>query len=137
MRGRLDARRTLKSLVADLRLYTYITAYFILSLACEDVNMSHPVLFYRKRIKLPWTTPHSRTQFLSYYLSMDDLTSGFNIGTNYTLNPQFNEMTGFTEKDVRDMLEYYSTTCPFNHSVDELIELIAFLLRNADHQRNA
>ena len=60
-----------------------------------------------------------------------------NIGTNYTLNPQFNEMTGFTEKDVRDMLEYYSTTCPFNHSVDKLIELIAFLLRNADHQRNA
>ena len=35
------------------------------------------------------------------------------------------------------MLEYYSTTCPFNHSVDKLIELIAFLLRNADHQRNA
>ena len=66
-------------------------------------------------------------------VTMDDLTSGFNIGTNYTLNPQFNEMTGFTEKDVRDMLEYYSTTCQFNHSVDELIELIAFLLRNADH----
>ncbi|EOS16669.1 AAA family ATPase [Phocaeicola sartorii] len=57
-------------------------------------------------------------------VTMDDLTSGFNIGTNYTLNPQFNEMTGFTEKDVRDMLEYYSTTCPFNHSVDELIELM-------------
>lgn len=57
-------------------------------------------------------------------VTMDDLTSGFNIGTNYTLNPQFNEMTGFTEKDVRDMLEYYSTTCQFNHSVDELIELM-------------
>ncbi|WP_288149622.1 AAA family ATPase, partial [Bacteroides acidifaciens] len=57
-------------------------------------------------------------------VTMDDLTSGFNIGTNYTLNPQFNEMTGFTEKDVRDMLEYYSTTCPFNHSVDGLIELM-------------
>ena len=57
-------------------------------------------------------------------VTMDDLTSGFNIGTNYTLNPQFNEMTGFTEKDVRDMLEYYSTTCPFNHSIDELIELM-------------
>ena len=39
-----------------------------------------------------------RTQFLSYYLSMDDLTSGFNIGTNYTLNPQFNEMTGIHRK---------------------------------------
>ena len=57
-------------------------------------------------------------------VTMDDLTSGFNIGTNYTLNPQFNEMTGFTEKDVRNMLEYYSTTCQFNHSVDELIELM-------------
>ena len=57
-------------------------------------------------------------------VTMDDLTSGFNIGTNYTLNPQFNEMTGFTEKDVRDMLEYYSTTCEFHHSVDELIELM-------------
>lgn len=57
-------------------------------------------------------------------VTLDDLTSGFNIGTNYTLNPQFNEMTGFTEKDVRDMLEYYSTTCPFNHSIDELIELM-------------
>ena len=57
-------------------------------------------------------------------VTMDDLTSGFNIGTNYTLNPQFNEMTGFTEKDVRDMLTYYSTTGEFNHSVDELIELM-------------
>ena len=59
--------------------------------------MSHLVLFYRKRIKLPWTTP-TPNAILSYYLSMNDLTSGFNIGTNYTLNPQFNEMTGFTEK---------------------------------------
>ena len=43
---------------------------------------------------------------------MDDLTSGFNIGTNYTLNPQFNEMTGFTEKDVRDMLcLLYTSRC--------------------------
>ena len=37
-------------------------------------------------------------------VTMDDLTSGFNIGTNYTLNYEFNEMTGFTEQEVRDML---------------------------------
>ena len=37
---------------------------------------------------------------------MDDLTSGFNIGTNYSLSPEFNEMTGFTEKEVREMLTY-------------------------------
>ena len=55
-------------------------------------------------------------------VTMDDLTSGFNIGTNYSLYPQFNEMTGFTEEEVREMLEYYSSVLPFNHTVDELIK---------------
>ena len=54
-------------------------------------------------------------------VTMDDLTSGFNIGTNYSLSPEFNEMTGFTEEEVRDMLSYYSSVAEFNHSVDELI----------------
>ena len=40
------------------------------------------------------------------------------------LTPEFNEMIGFTEEEVRQMLTYYSTTSPFNHSVDELIEII-------------
>ena len=55
-------------------------------------------------------------------VTMDDLTSGFNIGTNYSLSPEFNEMTGFTEEEVRAMLDYYATTCEFHHSTDELIE---------------
>ena len=57
-------------------------------------------------------------------VTMDDLTSGFNIGTNYSLYPQFNEMTGFTEEEVREMLDYYSSVLPFNHSVDELIKVM-------------
>ena len=55
---------------------------------------------------------------------MDDLTSGFNIGTNYSLSPEFNEMTGFTEKEVREMLTYYSTNSPFNHTVGQLIDIM-------------
>ena len=55
-------------------------------------------------------------------VTMDDLTSGFNIGTNYSLSPEFNEMTGFNEEEVRAMLDYYATTCQFHHSTDELIE---------------
>ena len=55
-------------------------------------------------------------------VTLDDLTSGFNIGTNYSLSYEFNEMVGFTEQEVRDMLTYYSTTANFHHSVDELIE---------------
>ena len=57
-------------------------------------------------------------------VTMDDLTSGFNIGTNYSLTPQFNQMMGFTEEEVREMLTYYSTKAPFHHTVDELIELM-------------
>ena len=57
-------------------------------------------------------------------VTMDDLTSGFNIGTNYSLSAEFNEMTGFTEEEVREMLTYYTSVCPFRHSVDELIQVM-------------
>ena len=57
-------------------------------------------------------------------VTMDDLTSGFNIGTNYSLSPEFNELVGFTEVDVRAMLEYYATTCEFHHTTDQLIEIM-------------
>ena len=57
-------------------------------------------------------------------VTMDDLTSGFNIGTNYSLKPKFNEMTGFTEEEVREMLGYYAGVLPFNHTVDELVKEI-------------
>ncbi len=42
-------------------------------------------------------------------VTMDDVTSGFNIGTNITLQPQFNELLGFTEADVSDLLTYYQS----------------------------
>ena len=57
-------------------------------------------------------------------VTMDDLTSGFNIGTNYSLSPEFNEMTGFTEEEVREMLDYYGGILPFNHSTNELIKVM-------------
>ena len=57
-------------------------------------------------------------------VTLDDLTSGFNIGTNYTLSYGFNEMVGFTEQEVREMLTYYSQQFDFHHSTDELIEIM-------------
>ena len=57
-------------------------------------------------------------------VTMDDLTSGFNIGTNYSLSPYFNELTGFTEEEVREMLNYYAGVLPFSHTVDELIHVM-------------
>ena len=40
-------------------------------------------------------------------ITMDDVTSGFNIGSNVSLDPRFNELLGFTEQDVRGVLETY------------------------------
>ncbi len=57
-------------------------------------------------------------------VTMDDLTSGFNIGTNYTTQPEFNAMVGFTEEEVRQMLDYYRQFYTFRHTTDELIELM-------------
>ena len=37
-------------------------------------------------------------------VTMDDVTSGFNIGTNVSLEPDFNEMVGFTEAEVRRLV---------------------------------
>ena len=57
-------------------------------------------------------------------VTMDDLTSGFNIGTNYTMEPEFNAMVGFTETEVREMLDYYRQFYPFRHTTDELLEIM-------------
>ena len=57
-------------------------------------------------------------------VTMDDLTSGFNIGSNYSLEPLFNEMTGFTEEEVRQMLDYYASVEPYNHSVQQLLTIM-------------
>ena len=40
-------------------------------------------------------------------ITMDDVTSGFNIGTNVGLMPEFNELLGFTAAEVRAILESY------------------------------
>ena len=40
-------------------------------------------------------------------VTLDDLTSGFNIGWNISINPLFDKMLGFSTADVREMLGYY------------------------------
>ena len=51
-------------------------------------------------------------------VTMDDVTSGFNIGTNVSLHPDFNEMVGFTEAEVRRLVETYREHGVFNQDVD-------------------
>ena len=46
-------------------------------------------------------------------VTMDDVTSGFNIASNISLNPAFAALTGFTHGDVRAMLAYYRAHAGF------------------------
>lgn len=58
-------------------------------------------------------------------LTLSDVTSGFNIGDNFSLMPYYNELIGFTEHEVREMLQYYhDATGQFRHTVDELVEVM-------------
>ena len=56
-------------------------------------------------------------------VTMDDVTSGFNIGTNISLNHRFNEMVGFTEEDVEAMLTYYHANGVLPISVETALNL--------------
>ena len=57
-------------------------------------------------------------------VTLDDLTSGFNIGWNISTDHQFNMMLGFSETDVREMIQYYKDAgqLPGNTNIDAMIE---------------
>jgi len=57
-------------------------------------------------------------------VTMDDVTSGFNIGTNISILPFFNEMTGFTEDEVFSMLDYYKKAGRFTPDISESMKLV-------------
>ena len=57
-------------------------------------------------------------------ITMDDVTSGFNIGRNITLEPEFNGMLGFTEPEVRGLLELYRDRGAFNQDVDAALDVM-------------
>ena len=54
-------------------------------------------------------------------ITLDDVTSGFNIGTNITTSPLFNALVGFTETELRTMLEYYRDRGALTMGVEEMI----------------
>ncbi|MDR0938418.1 MAG: AAA family ATPase, partial [Mediterranea sp.] len=55
-------------------------------------------------------------------VTLDDFTSGFNIGWNISTDPQFNMLLGFSEEDVRAMLRYYSEAGALKGDVEAMIE---------------
>ncbi len=57
-------------------------------------------------------------------VTLDDVTSGFNIGKNISIKPEFNEMLGFTENDVIEMIYYYRENKLVKHSNRYLLDIM-------------
>ena len=57
-------------------------------------------------------------------VTMDDVTSGFNIGLNISTISTFNSIIGFTEEEVRSFFEYYKSEGLLKHEPQEMIDLI-------------
>ncbi len=70
-------------------------------------------------------------------VTMDDVSSGFNIGTNVSIDSRFNEIIGFTELEVRTMLSHYYDAGELPISVDESIELMQEWYNNYYFSKNA
>jgi hypothetical protein len=58
-------------------------------------------------------------------ITLDDVTSGFNIATSITLDSDINEIMGFTQPEVETMIEYYRQTGRFRHSTPELVQIMS------------
>ena len=55
-------------------------------------------------------------------VTMDDVTSGFNIATNISMDPTFAALTGFTQGDIREMLAYYRANAGFAFDEEAVYE---------------
>jgi hypothetical protein len=58
-------------------------------------------------------------------ITLDDVTSGFNIAANISLHSDINEIMGFTQPEVETMIEYYRQTGKIRHSTPELLEIMS------------
>lgn len=56
-------------------------------------------------------------------VTLDDVTSGFNIGWNISIKPEFDEMLGFSTTDVMEMFTYYKEhgSIPVDSDIDAIV----------------
>ena len=56
-------------------------------------------------------------------VTLDDVTSGFNIGWNISIRPEFDEMLGFSTTDVVEMFTYYKEhgSIPADSDIDAIV----------------
>ena len=101
---------------ANMQLYLIIDEYdnftnVVLNEHGEKVYwaLTHAKGFYREIFKV------FKGMFTRIFMTgvspvtLDDLTSGLNIGWHISTKPSFNQMLGFSTEDVREMFEYFKS----------------------------
>ncbi len=113
---------------AGYQLYLIIDEYDnftndILNQEGKDVyrNVTHSTGFYRDVFKL-FKPNFTRILMMGVTpVTLDDLTSGFNIATNISLDYLYDTMLGFSEEEVRKMIRYYKKIGLIKADEDDLI----------------
>ena len=83
--------------------------------------LTHATGFYREVFKI-YKANFQRILMMGVSpVTLDDLTSGFNIALNITADPDFNMMLGFSETDVRQMIAYYREAGCIKADTEEMI----------------
>ena len=83
--------------------------------------LTHAQGFYRDFFKLFKGMFHRILMMGVSPVTVNDLNSGYNIGTNLSMDPMFNMMLGFSENEVREMIEYYREAGLIKVPTDQLI----------------
>ena len=111
------------------RLYLIVDEYdnftnTVLSQHGHDVYraLTHGTGFYRDVFKI-FKAVFDRVLMLGVSpVTLDDLTSGYNIATNITTDPRFNHVLGFSETEVREMFCYYQQQGLIQGDIEAMIE---------------
>ena len=111
---------------SDCRLYLIVDEYDnftnnVLNIKGQEAYhaLTHGTGFYRDVFKL-FKGMFDRIIMLGVSpITLDDLTSGYNIALNITMDPRFNQMLGFSEDDVRQMIRYYKEVGAIRPEVTE------------------
>ena len=85
-------------------------------------GLTHGEGFYRDIFKL-FKPNFERVLMIGVSpVTMDDLTSGYNIATNITADAAFNHILGFNEEEVRQMFQYYKEAGWLVGDIDAMIQ---------------
>ncbi len=98
----------------------------------EFENLIHGSGFFRSFFNvLKWGTTDINSPISRLFMTgvspitLDDVTSGFNISDNISLHSDLNEIMGFTQNEVETLIEYYRQTGKIRHSTPELLEIMS------------